>query len=67
MPLADVTTAGTARPSAQGQVMIRTAAEILMAKRTSPPVCHSQKPKALKDRICTSGEYQLAARSASEV
>ena len=31
LPLAEVMTAGTARPSAQGQVMIRTAAEMLMA------------------------------------
>ena len=53
---AAVTTAGTAKPKAQGQVMISTAADILTAKRTSPPVFHNQKAKAEKLRICTKGE-----------
>ena len=47
--------------------MISVAAEILMAKRRSPPVFHIQNPKALKDNRCTKGEYQLAARSAKFV
>ena len=55
-PDAAVTTAGTAKPKVQGQVMIKTAAEILTAKRTSPPVFHSQKAKAEKLKICTKGE-----------
>ena len=53
---AAVTTAGTARPSAQGQVMMSVAAEMLMAKRMSPPVFHIHQAKALKDSVCTSGE-----------
>ena len=56
LPLAEVTTAGTASPRAQGQVMISVAAEMLMAKRTSPPVFHIQKAKAEKESVWTSGE-----------
>jgi hypothetical protein len=56
LPDAAVTTAGTARPRAQGQVMMSVAAEMLMAKRRSPPVFHIQKAKALKDSAWTSGE-----------
>ena len=55
-PEAAVTTAGTARPSAQGQVMMSTAAETLIAVRTSPPVFHIQAAKAASETAWTRGE-----------
>jgi anthranilate phosphoribosyltransferase len=54
-PEAAVTTAGTASPSAQGQVMISTAAAILMARRRSR-VARYQPRKLLKAKRCTNGE-----------
>ncbi len=48
-PLAAVVTAGTASPSAQGQVMISVAMAMLMDSRTSPDaIIHPAKAKSAR-------------------
>ncbi len=54
-PEAAVVTAGTARPSAQGQVMISTATAMLSDSRTSQPEITIQAMNAPSDSRCTAG------------
>src|SRR6056300_64280 len=61
-----VVTAGTAKPSAQGQVMINTAAAMFRDIRKSCEYRYHQ-TKLSADRICTPGAYSCAALSAIEV
>ena len=49
-----VATAGTAKPSAHGHVMINTATATLIAKRMSP-LKKAQKTNAASARTCTAG------------
>ncbi len=53
-PLAAIITLGTARPSAQGQVMISTAVAMFTASRKSPVEAYHATP-ATSARRCTTG------------
>ncbi len=55
-PLATACTAGTARPNAQGQVMIRTAMAVISETCQSPPVQRSQPASVVAASMWTAGE-----------